>query len=265
MNTLPALLAEAERLFADYRAAFPLAICQCGSCMPPEEQRAFLNTPPAKLSAAQLYGYNGSVPLDGEEEKYIGEIKRFLPRILRTLCAFEEISPLSETALHHLNLQRRDCWTDEELDYLQRFARAFIAARCTGEAPLPSGEDRLHLHNADSIGNYLLMFHWAGLPDLHALTDEWAAHARELPALRDFIELLAHTDWTTGQIDWHKAFYLPEHCPARDTFITTLQTWLDAPATRRTFRDSLEHAILNDLGDAQDRALWESWYDWLEE
>lgn len=263
--TLPALLAEAECLFADYRATFPLAICQCPVCMDEKEQRVFLSTPRENLTAAQLQSYSASVPLDAQDEKYIHEIKSFLPRILYGLCAGEELATLTETTLAHLQLQRRDCWTPLELDFLHRFACAFIAARARGEAFLPSAENPFYTTNMDSIPNYLLMFHWAGLPGLHALTDEWTAHARELPALRDFIELLAHTDWTTGQIDWHKAFYLPEHCPARDTFITTLQTWLDAPATRSAFRDSLKHAILNDLGDAEDRALWESWYDWWEE
>ena len=264
MTDLPALLAEAQHHFSRYRAPYPLAICTCPSCMPPDEQRAFLATPPMQLSAAQLQSYIPSVPLEHQEEKYLNELKRFLPRILHGLCAFEDIAPLTETTLHHLNLDRADIWTAEETACLQRFARAYIAARSRGDAPLPSAEKSANQHNGDSLANYLLMFHWARLPDLGALTDEWTAHARHLPALRDYLDLLAHTDWTTRRIDWHKALYLPEHCPARENLTTHLQNWLDTPATRRAFHESLEHALLNGLAEADERSAWESWYDWLE-
>lgn len=265
MPTLPALLSEAQNLFAPYRAAYPLAICTCASCMPLDEQRRFLATPLDALTPAQLQSYLTSVPLDGQDEKYIRELKHFLPRILTGLCAFEDLSPLSETTLHHLALDRPDLWHTAERNYLHRFACAFIAARCRGDAPLPSAASGEWRISGDSIANNLLMFHWARLPDLAALTDIWTAHAAHLPALRDYIDLLQHMDWTHGDIDWRQALYLPEHCPERATLIRHLRDWFHAPATRRAFRAALEHALLHDLAPADEQPLWESWYDWLDD
>ena len=103
--------------------------------MPEAEQRQFLRTPLAGLSAAQLYSYNSAVPLAECEPQYAREIKYFLPAILQALCACEEILSLAETALQHLYLERDDCWSVAERGFIQRFATAFIAARCRGDQP----------------------------------------------------------------------------------------------------------------------------------
>lgn len=251
----PALIAALYRCFADYRAAYPLTLCQCASCMPPEEQRAFLAIPLRELPAPYLSAYLSSVPGD-EESAYLSESKHFLPRICELLLEGAELSSLTETTLGKLNLQS-SIWTADERSLLARFSRTFMT-HIYRDNPFPHG---LRDHSA----NYLLMFHWAGLDLTRELADIWTAHAHPPAALRDFMNLLEDMDWESGSIRWEKALYLPEHCPAREDFVAHMQAWFAAPHTRAAFYRALEAALLQGLENEAETMTWESWYDWLGE
>lgn len=242
--------------FSGYHATYPLTLCQCASCMPPDEQRDFLAIPLRQLPAPYLYAYLSSVPGD-DESAYLSENKHFLPRICELLWQGAELSSLTETTLGKLNLHNSACWLAHERAILERYAHAFIN-HIFGDSPFPNGL-------TDHVANYLLMFHWAGLDLTRELADIWRAHAHTLAALRDFMALLEYTDWETNSIRWEKALYLPEHCPAREKFVAHMQAWFAAPHTRAAFYRSLEEALLQGLENEEETMAWESWYDWLGE
>lgn len=250
-----ALITELYHCFAGYRTTYPLTLCQCSSCMPPDEQRAFLAIPLRELPASYLHAYLASVPGDNEPA-YLNESKHFLPRICELLLQGAELSNLTETTLGKLNLHNRACWPAHERALLERYARTLITHLYT-DNPFPHG---LRDHSA----NYLLMFHWAGLDLTRELADIWTAHAHTPAALRDFMDLLEDIDWQSGDIRWEKALYLPEHCPRPDSFVAHMRTWFALPDTRSAFRNSLEQALLQGMESEEETAIWESWYDWLQ-
>ncbi|MDO5090464.1 MAG: hypothetical protein Q4D61_02860 [Cardiobacteriaceae bacterium] len=249
------LLRELYTQFAPYRVTYPLNLCQCPSCMTPDEQRAFLAIPLRELPASWLHTYLESVP-SGDETAYLHESKHFLPRICELLLQGAELAHLTETTLGKLNLQH-PAWLPHERALLETYARTFMSHIYSGN-PFPHG-------SRDHTANYLLMFHWAGLNRTAELTHIWTAHAHTLAALRDYIALLEDLDWETGEICWKKTLYLPEHCPNRDTFTAQLQHWINHPDTRTAFHNRLEQALLQGLEDEDETAIWENWYDWLGE
>lgn len=262
-DNLSELLREAETLFNIYQVSYPLAICQCNCCMPLEAQREFLRIPVTTLNVDWIRCYLSSVPIS-DQAIYIREIKYFLPRILYGLCAFEDISSLTETTLSKLYLHRHDCWHKAELLFMQRFAAAFIHARCLGEAPFPSKEHTLNICSEDTISNYILMFHWAGLNNTTQLCDLWSKHAHHINALRHFVALWQTVKWQDNEINWYKTLYLPEFFEERTTFVYQINEWFTSQITCKIFKNSLEIALLDGKEDSDETDLWESCYDWLD-
>lgn len=248
-----ALVMELYATFARYRATYPLTLCQCGSCMPLDEQQALFAVPLRELPVPWLQTYLASVPGDNQVA-YLNESKYFLPRICELLLQGKELASLTETTLSKLDLSN-PVWPLHERALLEHYARTLITQLYTGGS-LPY---RLRGHSA----NYLLMFHWTGMDLTRELADIWTAHAHTLAALRDYITLLEHIDWESGSIRWERLLHLPEYCPQRRHFVTQMQAWFAHPATRSAFYCSLEQALLQGWGGREETDMWESWYDWL--
>ncbi|MGF6148016.1 Uncharacterised protein [Kingella potus] len=252
---LPALIAEAYRLFAPCRATFPLAVCNCACCSPQDFQRELLRFPLRQIPADYLYAYLSSVPSD-DQAATARDMKHFLPRILEAVTRGEDIRSLDEMRLDKLCCGLPEVWASDELDFLHRFARAWFASLLNGQnAALPA------IQSADPHTT-LLTFHYAGLDCTAELLAVWTQHADHPAALAAFVAL-----WTAmpvGSSQWRERFYLPaEHHIRPERFTQPLLQWFDDPATRATFQAALETALLEDRAPADEIPLWENCYDWL--
>ena len=113
------------RIIAPYSVRFPLNICTCNSCSPEDFQQTLLEYPLREIPVDMLQAYLGSVPLDDAAATAL-DMKHFLPRILQALVNDEDVRPLDETLLDKLRCDLPECWTEEEIDWLKRFAAALV-------------------------------------------------------------------------------------------------------------------------------------------
>ncbi|MDN8582092.1 hypothetical protein QZH63_08770, partial [Eikenella corrodens] len=143
------LIEEAYRLFAPYTVHFPLNICTCACCMPEDCQHELLSYRLREIPANNLAGYLGSVPL-ADEAATARDMKHFLPRILQALVNDEDVRSLDEMLLDKLRCDLPECWLEDEIRWLHRFAAAWFAHQIA--APRYEG----------CLSTWLVMFHFAG-------------------------------------------------------------------------------------------------------
>ena len=173
---MQALIEEAYRLFAPYTVHFPLNICTCECCMPEDCQHKLLSYRLRDIPADNLAGYLGSVPL-ADEAATARDMKHFLPLILQALVNDEDVRPTDEMLLDKLRCDLPECWPEDEIRWLYRFAAAWFAHQIA--APRYEG----------CLSTWLAMFHFAGLDVTDKLLALWTQSASETNALREFIGL----------------------------------------------------------------------------
>ena len=239
---LQSLIDEAYTLFAEYPARFPLNVCTCDCCMSEDEQRELLRFPLAEIPEGWVCAYLGCVPLD-DVPAVVADMKHFLPRIAQGIVRREEVRILTEATLDKLHVDRTDLWQSEELDWLNRFAAAWL------EHVLRHGE------YDDEIKETLEMFARAGLP-MPPLLDLWTRHAHSLPALRAFVELYLAAPY---------GYQLPDPDCDMKASREALLEWFAHPKTVARFHAALEQALLAGREDPCETLLWEQCYDWLDE
>ena len=71
-------------------------------------------------------GVFGQRDLWTKEQRTALDMKHFLPRILQALVNEEDVRSLDETLLDKLCCHFPECWTKEEIDWLKRFAVAWV-------------------------------------------------------------------------------------------------------------------------------------------
>lgn len=145
------LIDEAYLLF-DHPVKGRLSVCS-PCCVSEERMQELIKTPVKTLSLSAIYDYLDAVHYD--EEGY--EIKHFLPRILELLAMGKDISHSTELHLQRCHFQK-PCWSEKELDFMQRFSAKFI------ENILKINPQRF-----DRAMGYILMFDLAGLKTAHLL------------------------------------------------------------------------------------------------
>ena len=243
------LIEEAYRLFAPYTVHFPLNICTCACCMPEDCQHELLSYRLREIPANNLAGYLGSVPL-ADEAATARDMKHFLPRILQALVKNEDVRPTDEGLLDKLRCDLPECWPEDEIRWLHRFAAAWFAHQIA--APRYEG----------CLPVWLAMFHFAGLDVTDKLLALWAQSASETSALREFAAVYLHVPYG-ADMDWSKGCYLPRGRLNRDRFADKLSAWFYSPHTRATFRQAFEQALLVGREKPEETLLWEQCYDWL--
>ena len=234
------LIDEAYALFAHYPARFPLNVCTCDCCMSEDEQRELLRFPLAEIPEGWVCSYLGCVPLD-DVPAVVADMKHFLPRIAQGIVRREEVRILTAATLDKLHADRTDLWRSEELNWLNRFAAAWLEhVLCHGEYD-------------DEIKETLEMFARAGLP-MPPLLDLWTRHAHSLPALRAFVELYLAVPY---------GYQLPDPGCDMKASREALSAWFAHPNTAARFHAALEQALLAGREDPSETLLWEQCYDWL--
>ncbi|OAM28746.1 hypothetical protein [Eikenella sp. NML01-A-086] len=247
---MQAFIEEAYQLFAPYTVRFPLNICTCECCTPKDCQRELLRYRLREIPANNLAGYLGSVPL-ADEAATARDMKHFLPRILQALVNDEDVRSLDEMLLDKLLCDLPECWPEDEIRWLYRFAAAWFAHQIA--APRYEG----------CLSAWLAMFHFAGLDVTDKLLALWTQSASETNALREFIGLYLTIPYGANEPDWYKACYLPDHRPHREYLVTKLSVWFADPHTRATFRRASEQALLAGREKPEETLLWEQCYNWL--
>ena len=218
--------------------------------MPEDCQHELLSYRLREIPANNLAGYLGSVPL-ADEAATARDMKHFLPRILQALVNDEDVRSLDEMLLDKLRCDLPECWLEDEILWLRRFAAAWFANQIA--APRYEG----------CLSVWLAMFHFAGLDVTDELLALWTKSASETNALREFISLYLTIPYGANEPDWDKACYLPDHRPYREHLVTKLSVWFAAPHARATFRRAFEQALLAGREKPEETLLWEQCYDWL--
>ena len=219
---------EAYRLFASYSITPPLMVCDCGNCITGEEIKTLVSTPLRELSRDLIYTYISA--MFESEDKAICELRYFLPRMLELLSQGESLYIDEGFSLSKCHFERTHIWKEEEIAFMERFAKAFFNEVLEGESP--------HLYS--SAEDWLVCFGLSGLP-IAPLLDSWLQQADKIKALYDFQELLSDSLHPIGIVFKHS--YFKDKRPELNEQITT---WLTASQTQQTFLQATENLLLSD-------------------
>ena len=219
---------EAYRLFASYSITLPLTVCDCGNCITREEIKALVSTPLRELSGDLIYTYISA--MFESEDKAITELRYFLPRMLELLSVGQTLYIDEGFSLSKCHFERAHIWKEEEIAFMERFAKAFFDEVLEGESP--------HLYS--SAEDWLVCFGLSGL-SITPLLDSWLKQADRVKALYDFQELLSDSLRPIGIVFKHS--YFKDKRPELNEQITT---WLTASQTQQTFLQATENLLLSD-------------------
>lgn len=219
---------EAYRLFASYSITPPLTVCDCGNCITGEEIKALVSTPLRELSGDLIYTYISA--MFESEDKAITELRYFLPRMLELLSQGQILYIDEGFSLSKCHFECAHIWKEEEIAFMERFAKAFFDGVLEGESP--------HLYS--SAEDWLVCFGLSGLP-IAPLLNSWLQQADKVMALYYFEEFLTHSFRSVGIAFKHS--YFKDKRPELNEQITT---WLTAPHTQRTFLQATENLLLSD-------------------
>ena len=219
---------EAYRLFASYSITPPLTVCDCGNCITGEEIKALVSTPLRELSRDLIDTYISA--MFENEDKAIIELRYFLPRMLELLSQGEILYIDEGFSLSKCHFEHTHIWKEEEIAFMERFAKAFFDEVLEEESP----------DLCDSVEDWLVCFGLSGLP-IAPLLDTWLQQSGKVKALYDFQELLTYSLHPIGIVFKHS--YFKDKRPELNEQITT---WLTAPHTQRTFLQATENLLLSD-------------------
>lgn len=219
---------EAYRLFASYSITPPLTVCDCGNCITGEEIKALVSTPLRELSRDLIDTYISA--MFESEDKAIVELRYFLPRMLELLSVGETLYIDEGFSLSRCHFEYTHIWKEEEIAFMERFAKAFFDEVLEEESP----------DLCDSVEDWLVCFGLSGLP-IAPLLNSWLQQADKVMALYYFEEFLTHSFRSVGIAFKHS--YFKDKRPELNEQITT---WLTAPHTQRTFLQATENLLLSD-------------------
>ena len=219
---------EAYRLFASYSITLPLTVCDCGNCITREEIKTLVSTPLRELSGDLIYTYISA--MFESEDKAITELRYFLPRMLELLSQGQTLYIDEGFSLSKCHFERTHIWKEEEIVFMERFAKAFFDEVLEGESP--------HLYSLAE--DWLVCFGLSGLP-IAPLLDSWLQQADKVMALYYFEEFLTHSFCSVG-IAFKHSYFKDKH-PELNEQITT---WLTASQTQQTFLQATENLLLSD-------------------
>ena len=219
---------EAYRLFASYSITPPLTVCDCGNCITGEEIKALVSTPLRELSRDLIDTYISA--MFESEDKAIMELRYFLPRMLEILSQGEILYIDEGFSLSKCHFERTHIWKEEEIAFMECFAKAFFDEVLQVESP----------DLCDSVEDWLVCFGLSGLP-IAPLLNSWLQQADKVMALYYFEEFLTHSFRSVGIAFKHS--YFKDKRPELNEQITT---WLTALHTQRTFLQATENLLLSD-------------------
>lgn len=180
------LITEAYALFAGYGMGEGIAVCSGhGCCLHPYAAELLRNTPVQQLERQLVYDF-----LDASEAEdtplLIQQMKHLLPRILELMIQGEHLG--MEFALSKCKCDS-GLWLEQETAFLQRFASAYFASKCT--------DDDIE---ADAVlEDTVLLFHLAGL-DVWPLLKQWQAVIDQTGPFNNFVFMLM-CNFETGRFD----------------------------------------------------------------
>ena len=219
---------EAYTIFASYSITSFLTVCDCGNCITQEEIKLLVTTPLRELSRDLIDTYISA--MFESEDKAIIELRYFLPRMLELLSVGETLYIDEGFSLSRCHFERTHIWKEEEIAFMERFAKAFFDEVLEGESP--------HLYS--SAEDWLVCFGLSGL-SITPLLDSWLKQADKVKALYDFQELLSDSLRPIGIVFKHS--YFKDKRPELNEQITT---WLTASQTQQTFLQATENLLLSD-------------------
>ena len=227
-NKLIPYIEEAYRLFAPYNISLPLTVCDCGNCITEKEQKLLITKHLRELSRDLIETYISA--MFDNEDKAIVELRYFLPRMLELLSVGETLYIDEGFSLSRCHFERIHIWKEEEIAFMERFAKAFFDGILEGECP----------HPYSTAEDWLVCFGLSGL-SITPLLDSWLKQADRVKALYDFQELLSDSFGPMGIVFKHS--YFKDKRPELNEQITT---WLKASRTRQTFLQATENLLLSD-------------------
>lgn len=216
---LAAAVAELYRLFAPYRAEWPLNVCFCPCCMCEEMAREMLKLPLAQLSAAHFYEYITAACDD--ENVCANEIKYFLPRWFELLLQGETVYLSSEYALYKLGCVFPDAFNDAERQAVQ-YAAAMLFERRLRVFPWQDPYDDTELDNLAAV---LAMLSVGGM-DVRPFLADWL-NAGTPQAAAHYVRVLLLYQWGDAAN--------PFNSGKLNDFYRLFDEWLQTPAHRRRF------------------------------
>ena len=220
---------EAYRLFASYSITPPLTVCDCGNCITEKEQKLLITNPLRELSRELIETYISA--MFANEDKAIVELRYFLPRMLELLSVGETLYIDEGFSLSKCHFEHTHIWKEEEIAFMERFAKAFFDEVLEEESP----------DLCDSVEDWLVCFGLSGLP-IAPLLNSWLQQADKVIALYYFEEFLTHSFRSVG-IAFKHSYFKDKH-PELNEQITT---WLMSPHTQQTFLQATENLLLSDI------------------
>ena len=228
-NKLIPYIEEAYRLFALYNISLPLTVCDCGNCITEKEQKLLITNPLRELSRDLIETYISA--MFDNEDKAIVELRYFLPRMLELLSVGETLYIDEGFSLSKCHFEHTHIWKEEEIAFMERFAKAFFDEVLEEESP----------DLCDSVEDWLVCFGLSGLP-IDPLLNSWLQQADKVMALYYFEEFLTHSFRSVGIAFKHS--YFKDKRPELNEQITT---WLTASHTQHTFLQATENLLLSDV------------------
>jgi len=147
---------EAYRLFASYSITPPLTVCDCGNCITGEEIKTLVSTPLRELSRDLIDTYISA--MFESEDKAIMELRYFLPRMLELLSQGEILYIDEGFSLSKCHFEHTHIWKEEEIAFMERFAKAFFDEVLEEESP----------DLCDSVEDWLVCFGLSGIAFKHS-------------------------------------------------------------------------------------------------
>lgn len=186
MQNFNSLITEAYALFAGYDMGEGLAVCSGHDCcLHPYAAELLRNTPVQQLERQLVYDFLDASETD-DITLLIQQMKHLLPRILELIVQGEYLG--MEFALYKCKCDS-GLWLEQEINFLQRFALAYFASKCT--------DDEIE---ADAVlEDTVLMFHLAGL-DVWPLLKQWQAVIDQAGPFNNFVFMLM-CNFETGRFE----------------------------------------------------------------
>lgn len=121
----------AYTVFAPYRIGSRLRVCHCAVCMTEDTERQLVATPLRAVPSSLLAEFTNSAHESGAEGPEADEFRHFLPRYFELVAADDPPDRMGlDICLRRLGRSGfRDVWPKAEIDCIDAFFDAFMAAR----------------------------------------------------------------------------------------------------------------------------------------
>jgi hypothetical protein len=130
-DTLPAIVADAYRVFGRYDLGGSLVVCNCPVCMTKEAEAELLRLPLRDIPSGLLAEYTSSAH-GWDDGKIAGDMRYFLPRYLELIAADDAPDHMGlDICLRRIaGATWRAAWPKAETDVLERFFDALVQESC---------------------------------------------------------------------------------------------------------------------------------------